>query len=167
MRQAVPRAFYHMINDVVNLSHSKNCVSVQSNLLLKAQDNKVGLFCTLSLKNTRHGFQNQRAWVLRVLFLQPFSFVCGITLNVFFAVVLICNVGKGPQYECKSKSVDVTPMPPYISNDLKGRIPALHHEQGYSVKKICQLLNIKKTLVYETLKHHRTFSVPYDPNARR
>jgi len=85
----------------------------------------------------------------------------------FFAVALICNVGKGPQYECKSKSVDVTPMPPYISNDLKGRIPALHHEQGYSVKKICQLLNIKKTLVYETLKHHRTFSVPYDPNAQR
>jgi transposase-like protein len=56
-------------------------------------------------------------------------------------------------------------MPPYISNDLKGRIPALHHEQGYSVKNICQLLNIKKTLVYETLKHHRTFGVPYDPNA--
>ena len=58
-------------------------------------------------------------------------------------------------------------MPPYISNDLKGRIPALHYEQGYSVKKICQLLNIKKTLAYETLKLHRKFGVPYNPHARQ
>ena len=56
-------------------------------------------------------------------------------------------------------------MPPYISNNLKGRIPALHYEQGYSVKKICQLLNIKKTLAYETLKLHRKFGVPYNPHA--
>jgi len=58
-------------------------------------------------------------------------------------------------------------MPPYISNDLKGRIPALHYEQGYSIKKICQLLNIKKTLAYKTLKLHRKFGVPYNPHARQ
>jgi len=58
-------------------------------------------------------------------------------------------------------------MPPYISNDLKGRIPTLHYEQGYSIKKICQLLNIKKTLAYEILKLHRKFGVPYNPHARQ
>jgi transposase len=58
-------------------------------------------------------------------------------------------------------------MPPYISNDLKGCIPALHYEQGYSIKRICQLLNIKKTLAYDTLKLHRKFDVPYNPHARQ
>ena len=58
-------------------------------------------------------------------------------------------------------------MLPYISNDLKGRIPALHYEQGYNIKKICQLLGIKKTLTSETLKNHWEFGVPYDPHARR
>ena len=109
----------------------------------------------------------QSEWNHEIMYYSCFHLSAESLWMFFFAVALICNVGKGPQYECKSKSVDVTPMPPYISNDLKGRIPALHHKQGYSVKKICQLLNIKKTLVYETLKHHRTFSVPYDPNAWR
>jgi transposase len=43
----------------------------------------------------------------------------------------------------------------------------LHYEQGYSIKKICQLLNIKKTLAYETLKLYQKFGVPYNPHARQ
>lgn len=43
----------------------------------------------------------------------------------------------------------------------------LHYKQGYSIKKICQLLNIKKTLAYETLRLHQKFGVPYDPHARQ
>jgi transposase len=58
-------------------------------------------------------------------------------------------------------------MPASISNDLKARIPALRYEQGFNVKKICQILNIKKTLVYQSLRLHRTLGLAYDPNARR
>src|SRR5882762_7845199 len=58
-------------------------------------------------------------------------------------------------------------MPPLISNDLKARIPALRHEQGFSVKKICQLLNIKKTLAYETLCNHCRYGVTFDVNAQQ
>ncbi|KZP08226.1 hypothetical protein FIBSPDRAFT_761736 [Athelia psychrophila] len=46
-------------------------------------------------------------------------------------------------------------MPPHsVSNHLKARIPVLHYQQGLSVKEICQLLGIKKTLVYQTLQYH-------------
>src|ERR1700676_4632673 len=58
-------------------------------------------------------------------------------------------------------------MPPLILNDLKACILALHHEQGFSAKKICQILDIKKTLAYETLHNHRRFGVTFDVNARQ
>ena len=35
-------------------------------------------------------------------------------------------------------------MPPYISNDLKGCIPALYYEKGYSVKKSVSFSTLKK-----------------------
>ena len=41
-----------------------------------------------------------------------------------------------------------------VSEDLKARIPALRHD-GYSIKNICGLLAVKKTLVYRTLAQHR------------
>ena len=44
--------------------------------------------------------------------------------------------------------------------------PALHYEQGYSVAKICLLLNIKKTLVYKTLQHHCAFGIAFDPHSQ-
>jgi transposase len=50
-----------------------------------------------------------------------------------------------------------------ISKDLKARIPVLQ-QQGYSVKKICNILGIKKTLVYRCLAHVRRHGVPYDPH---
>ena len=79
------------------------------------------------------------------------------------ASVRKCKIGT-PKAPCYTTT---TAMPPLISNDLKARIPALRHEQGFSVKKICQLLNIKKTLAYETLCNHRRYGVTFDVNARQ
>ena len=53
-----------------------------------------------------------------------------------------------------------------ISNDLKVRIPILQ-QQGYNVKKICNLLGIKKTLVYRSLAHVRRYGVHYNPHSRQ
>lgn len=66
-------------------------------------------------------------------------------------------------------------MPPHsVSNDLKARIPVLRYQQGLSVKEICQLLGIKKTLVYKTLQYHhshgsihRTIACPSRQGRRR
>jgi len=50
---------------------------------------------------------------------------------------------------------------------LKARIPVLHYEFGYKVKDICVLLNIKKTLVYQTLQYTRCYGVAYNNHTRR
>src|ERR1700709_2035043 len=43
-------------------------------------------------------------------------------------------------------------MPPRtVSYDLKLRIPVLRHVYGYSINKICEVLGIRKSLVYKTL----------------
>jgi transposase len=54
-----------------------------------------------------------------------------------------------------------------VLRDLKAPIPILHHEQGLSVKKICELLGIRKSLVYQTLIYSRTFGVHYNPHTLR
>jgi transposase len=54
-----------------------------------------------------------------------------------------------------------------VSRDLKARIPILRHEQGLSVEKICDLLGIKKSLVYQTLAYSRTYGTHYNPNPYR
>jgi len=53
-----------------------------------------------------------------------------------------------------------------VSRDLKARIPILYHDHGLKIKKICSLLGIKKTLVYDTIGHHRKYGLPYNPNHR-
>jgi transposase len=59
-------------------------------------------------------------------------------------------------------------MPPRtVSRDLKASIPILRYEQGYEVKEICDLLGIKKTLVYQTLKYHHLHGLHYNPLAQR
>jgi transposase len=58
-------------------------------------------------------------------------------------------------------------MPPRTSRDLKAHIPSLHYEQGYNVKEICKLLNVKKTLVYTTLQRQRSFGLSYNKCAQR
>jgi hypothetical protein len=50
-----------------------------------------------------------------------------------------------------------------MSNDIKLYIPQLRSE-GHSVKHICSLLGIKKTLVYTTLNLYERFGVIYNPH---
>ena len=94
--------------------------------------------------------------------LQPFSVACGIGLKVFWMWRTSKRVRRGPR-----KLVRAIIMPSFISNNLKARIPALRHEQGFSVKRICSILNVRKTLAYEILRHHHTHGVAFDLNARQ
>ena len=58
-------------------------------------------------------------------------------------------------------------MPPRnISSDLKARIPALHFEFGFSVKEICKILGIRKTLAYKTLRYYCLYSATSNPHAQ-
>jgi len=54
-----------------------------------------------------------------------------------------------------------------VSRDMKARIPVLFFQQGFKVKEICGLLDLKKTLVYRTLSYSRTYGVPYNHHAHR
>jgi transposase len=54
-----------------------------------------------------------------------------------------------------------------VSTDIKARIPVLFHEQGFNAKDICRILDIKKSLVYQTLSYVRIYGVPYNPHARK
>ena len=59
------------------------------------------------------------------------------------------------------------PSQPKVLREIKARIPALHYELGFSVKKICTLLDIRKTLAYQTLKLHRSYGTTVDPNVQQ
>jgi transposase len=54
----------------------------------------------------------------------------------------------------------------HVSEDLKARIPILRYEHGYSVKNICLLLDVKKSMVYQILTYHRTYGVTSNPHRR-
>ena len=59
-------------------------------------------------------------------------------------------------------------MPPHcVSWDLKARIPILRYEQGFSVKDICRVLGIKKSLVYKTLQFYHAHGTTYNPYAHK
>ncbi|KAG2079262.1 hypothetical protein BDR04DRAFT_1041170 [Suillus decipiens] len=59
-------------------------------------------------------------------------------------------------------------MPPWtISSDLKLRIPALRHVQGLSIKKICEVLDIRKSLVYQTLQLYDKLADVTNSNSRK
>jgi transposase len=53
-----------------------------------------------------------------------------------------------------------------VSADLKAQIPVLFH-QGVDIKEICNILNIRKSLVYRTLSYSRAYGVPYNPHSSR
>ena len=55
-------------------------------------------------------------------------------------------------------------MLPRLSDDLQAHIPVLCYEQYCEVKEICQVLGIKKSVVYESLKHFRCYGFPSEPN---
>lgn len=54
-----------------------------------------------------------------------------------------------------------------VSQDLKDRIPVLYHQQNYTVKNICELLGIKKTLVYQTLLYYAAHGVAFNRHAQK
>src|ERR1700690_2752959 len=53
-----------------------------------------------------------------------------------------------------------------VSQGIKDCIPVLYHKQGYDVASICNILGIRKSLVYQTLKYHRDFSTSYNTRSR-
>src|SRR6202040_2033122 len=53
-----------------------------------------------------------------------------------------------------------------VSLDLKARIPVLRYSAGYSVKEICGILGIRKSLVYQTLRYY-IHGLRYNPNTRK
>jgi transposase len=58
-------------------------------------------------------------------------------------------------------------MPPHqISHDLKARIPVLRLEFRFSVKEICKILDICKSLVYTTLQYYNLHSTSFNPHAQ-
>ncbi|KZP14063.1 hypothetical protein FIBSPDRAFT_705616, partial [Athelia psychrophila] len=59
-------------------------------------------------------------------------------------------------------------MPPYhISCDLKARIPVMCYQLAYSVKEICEVLGVKKSLIYQVLQCHRVHHGAVTPPGRR
>jgi hypothetical protein len=53
-----------------------------------------------------------------------------------------------------------------VSIDLKARVPALFHD-GYTVRQICDILDIKKTLAYSCLSNHVRYGATYNIHTRR
>ncbi|KZP12911.1 hypothetical protein FIBSPDRAFT_754256 [Athelia psychrophila] len=59
-------------------------------------------------------------------------------------------------------------MPPYhISSDLKARIPVMSYELAYSVKEICGVLGVRKSLVYQVLQYHQVHRTVTPPGRRK
>lgn len=54
-------------------------------------------------------------------------------------------------------------MPRVVSNDLKARIPILFRN-GYTIKRICSILGLKKSLVNKVLDHYARHGVVYNPS---
>ncbi|KAF8957941.1 hypothetical protein BDZ97DRAFT_1627647, partial [Flammula alnicola] len=53
----------------------------------------------------------------------------------------------------------------HVSRDLKERIPYLRYVEGFKVKEIERLLNVKKSMIYQCLNYHREYGVAYNPAA--
>jgi transposase len=58
-------------------------------------------------------------------------------------------------------------MPPTVPRSVKTQVIALLHEQGFTVKKVCGILNIRKTAVYKVLAYFRAYGVPYNPHSHK
>ncbi len=55
-------------------------------------------------------------------------------------------------------------MPPHsVSCDIKAQIPILHYNLGYPVKKIGEVLGIKKSLIYKMLHFYCTHGLTHNP----
>ena len=92
--------------------------------------------------------------------LQLFSYVCGIAVCFFQWHVTV------HEFDSVSHIVYLFLMPP-ISHDLKAQITSLFYEQHFTVKKICIVMGVKKSLVYKTLQYFNVYGVPYNPHAHK
>ena len=50
------------------------------------------------------------------------------------------------------------------SQGLKSRIPILFYEQDFTVKEICKILRIQKSLTYSSLTYFRTHGTTHNPH---
>jgi transposase len=77
----------------------------------------------------------------------------------------------GHEFDSESRvyySTHLFLMPPHaVSHDLKARIPSLFYERHFTVKKICIVLGVKKSLVYKTLRHFDAYGVAYNHHAHK
>ena len=79
--------------------------------------------------------------------------------NIFSASVTIPLPSPIPHMPCRK-----------VSRDLKARIPALFHQHGFKVKEICGILDVKKSVVYQTLSFanaYGVYGVSYNPFANK
>lgn len=56
---------------------------------------------------------------------------------------------------------------PRHSQDLKARIPILFYKQCLTIKDICKILGVQKTLVYSSLIYFRTYGIATNPHVHR
>jgi transposase len=63
-------------------------------------------------------------------------------------------------------TLEYTMPPRTVSMDLKARIPILH-QRGYSVRNICYLLGVKKTLVYKAIRLYKHLPASSHHNGQR
>jgi transposase len=54
-----------------------------------------------------------------------------------------------------------------VLHDLKAQIPVLYYEQNFTVKEICGIFGIKKSLTYSTLKSYQLTQQTYNPCAQQ
>ena len=54
-----------------------------------------------------------------------------------------------------------------VFKDLKAQISALFHQHGFQVKKICRILDVKKSVVYQMLSFANAYDVSYNPFANK
>jgi len=78
----------------------------------------------------------------------------------------------GPRITVTTKTRPSLSIPPSmprrsVSLDLKACIPFLRYSAGYSVKEICGILGIRKSLVYQTLQYYAVHGVCYNPNTHK
>ena len=66
-------------------------------------------------------------------------------------------------FVCVGSQPFITSMPRRkVSLDLKSRVPVLRYGQHFMVKEICQILGIKKTLVYQTLQYYNRYGACFN-----
>ena len=107
------------------------------------------------------------------MWLQCFSYLWGILkkkkLSITIWLSFVITWLQPPWRKSASGgSLVASTMPTHlVSNDMKARIPVLFHQQGFNVKEICHLLDLKKSIIYRTLRYARAYGVPYNPHSHQ